>query len=403
MRIHRLIPLLMVLIVLALTTMITITQSPITVESGTATAQAVEGEAEEEPTEVEGVSTFPQTETKEEKGVDLYLDAAEVERLAAEEQSGGRATTTVGGAPLSFKHVALPIRGGIDHAVAGVSTRNSGHGVIRLRGVPTGSQVILALLVWGEITNPPVGYPVGFGPVCNGGTIYQGSLYGVAMQPCWNLSGVYAGLLANVTAAFPVGSPINGDYQVKGLKSAFTDGRCPWNDAACLANNTLPLSEGASLIVFYTSPCVPANARVYLTLGPKMFAGIHTITHTVGVIPLGMQVKHSRIGADGQVSLGTGAIPLPDPSCGLRSSPQISNERTWIIGSSGSIQIKGNGGLNQDSDWNGYDGEPLNKLWDSHSDMFSSSNIFGGGNQYTVQYVSQGDCLVWAAHILGIR
>ena len=86
MRIHRLIPLLMVLIVLALTTMITITQSPIAVESGTATAQAVEGEAEEEPTEAEGVSTFPLTETKEETGVDLYLDAAKVERLAAEEQ-----------------------------------------------------------------------------------------------------------------------------------------------------------------------------------------------------------------------------------------------------------------------------------------------------------------------------
>ena len=405
MRIHRLIPLLMVLIVLALTIMITISQSPIAVESGTATAQAVEGEAEEEPIEAEGVTTFPPTETKEEKGFDLYLDAAEVKRRAAEEQSGGRAITTVGGAPLSFKHVALQLAGGLDHAVAGVSTRNSGTGVIRLRGVPPGSQVVLALLVWGEITTPPaVGYPIEFGSVCNtGGTIYQGFLYGTTSQPCWNSSGVYAGLIANVTAAL-IGGPINGDYQVNRLKSAITDGRCPWRDAVCSGSNALPLSEGASLIVYYLNPCVPQNAQVYLTLGPKMFAtGIHTFTHGVGPIPLGMQVKHSRIGADGQVSLGTGANPLFDPSCGLRSSPQISNEQTWIIGSSSSVQIKGNGGLNQDSDWNGDDGEPLNKLWDSHSDIFPNSNMFGGGNQYTVQYVSNGDCIVWAAHILGIR
>ena len=405
MRIHRLIPLLMVLIVLALTIMITITQSPIAVESGTATAQAVDGEAEEEPTEAEGVSTFPLTETREERGFDLSLDAAEVERLAAEEQSGGRAITTLRGVPLSFSHVALPLAGGLDHAVAGVSTRNSGNGVIRLRGVPQGSQVIFALLVWGEITNPPGSYPVVFGRVCNSsGTTYPGFLYGTTQQPCWNPSGVYAGLFAVVTAAFPVGSPINGDYEVKGLKSAITDGSCPWRDAACAGSNALPLSEGASLIVLYTNPCIPLNAQFHLSLGPKMFFGAHSVTHTVPPIPLGMQVKHSRIGADGQVSRGTGSIfPLFDPSCGLRSFPPFSDEQTWIAGSAGQIQIKGNGGLNQDSDWNGYDGEPLNKLWDSHSDVFSNSNIFAGGPTYSVKYVSNGDCIVWAAHILGIR
>lgn len=406
MRIHRLIPILVVLIVLALTTMITITQSPIAVDSGTATAQAVDGEDKEEPMEAEGVSTFPLTETNEERDFDLYLDAAEVERLAAEEQSGGRETTSLKGVPLSFRHVALPLAGGLDHAVAGVSTRNSGNGVIRLRGVPPGSQLVLALLVWGEITNTPGNYPVGFGPVCNGGTTYPGFVYGLTQQPCWNPSGVYAGLWANVTAAFPVGGPINGDYQVKGLKSFITDGRCPWRDAACAGNNTLPLSEGASLIVFYINPCISPNAQVYLSLGPpQMFFGTHIVNHFVGPILPGMQVKHSRIGADGQVSLGPGAIATTfDPSCGLRSFPPISNEQTWIGGSSGQIQIKGNGaGLNQDSDWNGYDGEPLNKLWDSHSDVFSNSNIFGGGPLYTVTYRANGDCIVWAAHILGIR
>lgn len=408
MRIHRLIPLLMVLIVLTFTTIITITQSPIAAESGKTTAQAVDGEPKEEPTEAEGVTTFPQTETRDESDLDLYLDAAEVERLAAEEQSGGRPSISLRGVPVSFKHVTLPlVAGGLDHAVAGVSTRNSGSGVIRLRGVPVGAQLVQAWLVWGEITTPPAtGYPIEFAPVCKpSGLAYFGSVYGTTQEPCWNSSGIYAGLIADVTSAFPSGGPINGDYQVSRLKSAITDGSCPWRDAACSGSNVLTLSEGASLIVYYISPCVPPNAHVQLHLGPQWFAGPYSVNHNIGTVPTGMLVKHSRIGADGQVSVGSGATTsIINPSCGLLSSPAISNELTRISGFSGSIVIKGNSSaLNQDSDWNGYDGEPLNKLWDTHSDIFPSSNIFAGAPFYTVSYASQGDCIVWAAHILGIR
>ena len=50
-------------------------------------------------------------------------------------------------------------------------------------------------------------------------------------------------------------------------------------------------------------------------------------------------------------------------------------------------------------------GEPLNKLWDSHTDVFGNGAFLalGGGLQYRVRYLSQGDCIVWAAHILGVR
>jgi len=95
-------------------------------------------------------------------------------------------------------------------------------------------------------------------------------------------------------------------------------------------------------------------------------------------------------------------------NCGLRSIPQVSDERTWIENpvTGGSIQIKGDvGGLNRDSDWNGYDGEPLNKLWDTHTDVFADSDFLakGGGLSYRVRYLSQGDCIVWVVHILGVR
>ncbi|HET8783675.1 MAG TPA: hypothetical protein VFM63_14780 [Pyrinomonadaceae bacterium] len=416
MRIHRLIPLLVLLIVLALTTVTTFKHSPVAVQSGTAIAQeADKGEAEEEPTEADGVSTFPLTETKEDRDCDLYLDAAEVERRAKAEQAGeesdSRDAASTGRVPLSFKQVALPLAGGLDHAVAGVATRNSGSGVIRLRGVPPGSQLVGAVLIWGEITNQLTPYTIGFGPTFTPLGTFTGNIYGTTQQPCWNSLGVYAGYITNVTSQINLG--INGDYQVKGLRTAIANNRCPWTDAACGGPaNGLVLSEGASLIVFYTNPCIPLNAQVYFNLGPQFFFGGHSVTHwTPGfpILPNMQTVKHSRIGADGQVTQSQGTIfnPIANPSCGLRSSPLISDERTWIVNSAGAqLQIKGDGaGLNRDSDWNGYDGEPLNKLWDTHTDVFANSNFLAvnGGLNYTVRYQAQGDCIVWAAHILGIR
>jgi hypothetical protein len=185
------------------------------------------------------------------------------------------------------------------------------------------------------------------------------------------------------------------------LKSALTNNRCPWGDGNCAGpGNALTLSEGASLIVIYSNACIPKAAQLYISLGPRMFFGNHTVNHPTfpainGNLP---NLKHSRIGADGQVGV---------LNCGLRATPQLSNERTWIQNAANLalIQIKGDGGQNRDSDWNGYDGEPLNKLWDSHTDVFGSGAFLaaGGGNSYNVLYSSQGDCIVWAVHILGVR
>jgi hypothetical protein len=140
------------------------------------------------------------------------------------------------------------------------------------------------------------------------------------------------------------------------------------------------MSEGASLIVFFAAECIPLNAQVYVHLGPTMFNGVHTVTHsTLPPIASGLNfAKHSRIGADGQVSFMSGSIGLViNPSCGLHASQETSDERTWIVNSLGnSFQIKGDGSpRNRDSDWNGYDGEPMNKLWDSHSDVIFDSKI----------------------------
>ncbi len=392
MRIQRLIPVVVVLFIVAATTMTTVQRRLIGVEPSTVLAQ--------QTTQSDGTSSVVAADTTDKVDTDLYLDADEVEKLAAEEQAGGSPRVGTGRVPVSFKAVPIPLPGGIDHAVAGVATRNSGQGVIRLRGVPPGSVLLSAILVWGEITTPPaLGYNIGFEPDCGAAANFASAVYGTAPQPCWNPNGIYAGHIVNVTAQILPG--INGDYRVRGLKSALTNNRCPWGDGNCAGSgNALTLSEGASLIVIYSNACIPKAAQLYISLGPRMFFGNHTVNHPTfppinGNLP---NLKHSRIGADGQVGV---------LNCGLRATPQLSNERTWIQNAANLalIQIKGDGGQNRDSDWNGYDGEPLNKLWDSHTDVFGSGAFLaaGGGNSYNVLYSSQGDCIVWAAHILGVR
>lgn len=408
MRIYRLIPIVVVLIILGVATMSPIQRKLTGTESGTASAQrAIEADvvAEPELKQDDGVSSVVAAETTAQSDTHLYLDADEVERRAVAEQNGDTATSP-SAIPVSFKAVPVPLPGGVDHAVAGVATRNSGQGVIRLRGIPPGSVLLSAILVWGEIAAPPAlnPYNVNFGVDCTAGAIVAGTPVpfptNPAAQPCWNPNGQFFAYMASVTNQIAPG--INGDYRVRALRSAITNGRCPWGDGNCAGpGNALVLSEGASLIVFYSNPCIPRAAQVYVSLGPRMFFGPHSVIHATvpainGNLP---NLKHSRIGADGQVGVA---------NCGLRSIPQISDERTWIENpvTAGSIQIKGDvGGLNRDSDWNGYDGEPLNKLWDTHTDIFASSPFLaaGGGLSYRVRYQSQGDCIVWVVHILGVR
>src|SRR5215213_9248005 len=222
MRIHRLISILVVLSLLALAATMSLIQSPLGVVSDTVSAQKVDAaEQVADGEQSDGLSTFVANETTAQTDTDLYLDADEVEKRAAAEQAGDSSATT-GPVPVSFKHVQIPIQGGVDHAVAGVATRNSGAGVIRLRGVPPGSTLLSAVLVWGEIAPPPAiaPYPIAFGPDCGVLANVNGNSFGATPQPCWNPNGQFFGYITNVTGQIVPG--INGDYRIRGLKSAIT-------------------------------------------------------------------------------------------------------------------------------------------------------------------------------------
>jgi hypothetical protein len=402
MRINKLTPIIVSLIVLAVITAILVRHRSVEAQQDRAAKAPITAKASLQQTEGGGFSTVPGPEVKDDANTDLFLDADEVEKRARDEQASGAAAAAAATSPIpvSFKHVALPVQGGIDHAVAGVATRNSGEGVIRLRGVPPGSQLLSALLVWGEISAGGLAaYNVGFGRNCSVLANVVGSPAffptNPAPQPCWNGAGQFWAYLANVTGQIVPG--INGDYQVRGLRTSIRDGRCPWGDGNCAGPPpNLPLSEGVSLVVIYANPCVDRRAQLFFSLGPRTFSGAAAYAAFTGIPILGLpSLKHSRIGGDGQVG---------GSNCGLRSIPQISDERTWIEGPGGlpSTQIKGDvGGLNRDSDWNGYDGEPLNKLWDTHTDVFN--NNLAGQIGYRVRYQSQGDCITWVMHIMGVR
>ena len=397
MRVKKLTPIIVSLIVLAVITAILVRYRSVQAQQDRAAKAPITTKAAIQQTEdADGITTVRRPDTTTESDADLALDADEVEKRAQAEQTGSAtAAAATSLLPVSFKQVALPVRGGIDHAVAGVALRNSGNGVIRLRGVPPGSQLLTALLVWGEIAAGP--FPnAAFGQDCAVAAGAAGVTLPPAPQPCWNPAGQFWAYAANVTAQIAPG--INGDYRVR-TRSAIVNGQCPWGDGNCVAPpTTLPLAEGASLIVIYANPCVDRRAQLFINVGPQtFFFGINNYDQITGLINGLPSLKHSRIGGDGQVG---------GPNCGLRAITPLTDERTWIgsipIFGNCRIQIKGDvGGLNRDSDWNGYDGEPLNKLWDSHTDVFD--NCLAGQPGYRVTYLSNGDCISWVVHILGTR
>lgn len=294
--------------------------------------------------------------------------------------------------------------GQVDHAAAGCGFRNFDSCTIRLRGIPANSTVVRASLNWAQIcsgTTCPATVPIEFqGRTINSTLIAPGP--GTCPQPCWagTLLGAYqvdvTGLMPATTTAAVSNKIINGDYLVSAIPSnaAERDGRDPFLPAT----TNLPKAEGATLVVVYSNPSLSAAGRVYIHKGCDFFSGTLNVTNAIS--PVGPSpvtaVKFTRFGADGQVGSSTNATPA------------ISNENTFFGGPAASCpaavlpQIAGNGSIdNQNSDWNGNDGEPLNQLWDTHTS--SGLSLGAGAGSYCVRYVSGGDCMVSIGYVLTLR
>jgi hypothetical protein len=266
-----------------------------------------------------------------------------------------------------------------DHVAAGVSLRNRGGGEINLRGAAEGGVALKALLYWDILNpNPPASMTVSIN-----GVAVSGQLIGQGPDPCWG-AGANGAYQADVPL-YLLYNGINGDYKVSGFPSNKGTGSNPWEFPG-----SQPMAEGATLVVIYRNPAANAFATTHIYEAPisgTMFSGNFSATLT-GLNATGSIAKFTSIGADGQVGGGLGALY------------SVTAETSFFQGA----QIAGPSsapppGLDNDSDWNGHDGGPLNQLWDTRSHLVP---IKSGSTSAPVRYVSQGDCLVTVAFVLSL-
>ncbi len=278
---------------------------------------------------------------------------------------------------------------GTDHLAAGGGTRNTGFTTIRFRGLLPGATPVSAFLYWAGIQGGAVAATQN---VVFNGNVVMGFLVSNQPQPCWNGAGTLRAYRAPVLPFLLPG--VNGDYTVTGLPSFLANGQDPWNPV----NVTLPLSEGASLVVLYTHPSIPAGTwvQIHHPVTANTF-GTLNYTHFLNLPIQVAATRHTRLGADGQVGGG------------LNNINPTTNEQTFLAGPipQAFVQIRGNGSYfagSEDSDWNGHDGEPLNQLWDTHT--MNIPGVITPGPMvanYRVQYVANADCIVPVAHVITAR
>jgi len=275
-----------------------------------------------------------------------------------------------------------------DHVASGISLRNRGGGVINLRGAPANAAPIKAFLYWGVLINAPAPSMT----VSINGVDVTGTKIGQGQNPCW-------GHQPNANAAYRADVPlyllyigINGDYKIAGVPSSKGTGDSPW---PLSGSGSGPLAEGATLVVVYRHPG-NTFTKTYLYESPiagTMFY-ISLYTSLGGFNPPAPlnQAKFTLIGADGQ----TGPAGV---SGGLTANYPYTAERSFFQWQ----QIAGPGDtsswVDNDSDWNGQDVEPLNQLWDTRTHVVP---IKQGSTSAEVQYISQGDCLIIVAFILSL-
>jgi hypothetical protein len=266
-----------------------------------------------------------------------------------------------------------------DHVASGISLRNRGGGVINLRGAPANATPVAALLYWDVLDNTAASSMT----VSLNGVAVSGAKIGQGPGPCWGTQ-FNAAYRANVPL-YLLYLGINGDYKIAGVPSSKGTGDDPWQSPA-----PAPLAEGATLVVIYRHAGDPFT-KTYIyeapIAGTMFFSNFAT---TLGGFsppaPLN-QAKFTLVGADGQI--GTG----------LTATYTVTAEKSFFQGQ----QIAGPGSTNpwvdNDSDWNGQDVEPLNQLWDTRTHVVP---IKPGSTSAAVQYQSQGDCLVTVAFVLSL-
>ena len=239
---------------------------------------------------------------------------------------------------------------------ASVAMRNLGYGTIDLTGIPAGSTIDDAYLMW-DVLDLSQSAADGEGDF--DGNPITGTLMGVGGDPCWGSNGNY-GYVADVTSLVSG----NGDYDLTDFSSGATNGEDPWN-----VGSPFPELEGASLIVIYENSSSPLTS-VQLLGGVTETDGA-LLTQTLS----GFQVSSSPtasttyIVADGQ---GAGSEGTFD------GTTLVSN----FLGSAPQAVPNYSEG----------------NLWDNLT-FNVSSMVNPGDTSETAQVEGDGDCIVWVGQV----
>jgi len=274
--------------------------------------------------------------------------------------------------PLS-RSGAFTLRG--NFAVAGTGMRNKGYGTIAIAGIPQDATVERAYLYW-TVLNPTTPPATGY----LGESAISGTLIGSGNDPCWVGLDNPDSLPIDSAAAWTfradvtemLGSPGNGEYGLSGFPSGGIDGSDPFLNPAM---GLLPLLEGASLVIIYSSPSEPARDIVIYdgsaSLPDSEGGDIATLALSgFRVSPVGdPSARLALIGADGQGATGPDNLFNGTLLTALGSDP-----------------------------WNGSDGF----LWDT--DVFDVGALMErGASSAAVEVQELGDCVVWTTAVLAVN
>jgi len=283
--------------------------------------------------------------------------------VTATDASGASASTTfdwsITSALTTF--YSTDLTGG--YVAAGVGMRNLGFGHISLSGIPSGSSIVAAFLMWDVLDNTQQS---GDAQGMFDGTSLTGTPLGTGLSPCWPDATDNYGYEADVTSLVSG----NGSYSLTGFASGATDGSDPW-----LVGSPVPELEGASLVVVYDNTASPMT-HIDIAGGATMTSpqGLASIDLTLGgfTVSATPTVQTTFIIADGQ-SAPNGPATFDD----VALSP---------------------------GDFSGLD--PMDvpsysqgDLWDT-STYDVSGDVTTGDTSATATIGTSADCLVWVGQAL---
>jgi lysophospholipase L1-like esterase len=254
--------------------------------------------------------------------------------------------------------LAESVHGG--YTAAGVGMRNLGYGTISITGIPAGSKIKSATLLWDILA---ASAEPSFAQGSLDGNAFTGTPWASGASPCWP-TGANFSYEADVTNLVTG----NGSFKLTGFATGQSDGADPW-----VSGSTAPLDEGASLVVVYELPSMP-EVSVQIAEGAVESPG-NTASATLDGFTVGAKASASTtyIVADGQMPGNTASF-----------------DGTTLPG----VSFPGN-------DPQAVPHYSQGNLWDTVTTNVSSY-LSLGDTSATIGVSGGQDCLVWVGQVLSV-